>query len=195
MIEPKPQAAQADAARVDTIGTRLVKVMLALLFLPILELWRPSRRLLGKARQSLTVVVYYHRVLSRERERFGRQMDMLLRWSTPIRASGEPPSLSTRAVLVTFDDGWQSFCEVALPELEVRQIPTLVSRSAVGWDRPSRPVAGTPYGRGRVARDRGRFGDHRFTHRFPCKHARFAGSCGKARAADVSGEAVANDRT
>lgn len=126
MIEPKAQVAPADATRVDTIGARLVKVMLALLFLPILELWRSSRRLLDKSRQPVTVVVYYHRVPDRERARFGRQMDMLLRWTTPTRVSDEPPSRSARAVLVTFDDGWQSFCEVALPELDVRQIPTLV---------------------------------------------------------------------
>lgn len=125
MTEPKAQIAYADAERVDRVGTRLLKVMLALLFLPPLELWRSSRRLLSRSRSPMAVVVYYHRILSGERARFGRQMDMLLRWSTLIRASDEPP-LSSRAVLVTFDDGWQSFCEVALPELEARQIPTLI---------------------------------------------------------------------
>jgi hypothetical protein len=37
MTEPKVQIAHTDAARVDTVGTRLLKVMLALLFLPPLE--------------------------------------------------------------------------------------------------------------------------------------------------------------
>jgi peptidoglycan/xylan/chitin deacetylase (PgdA/CDA1 family) len=125
MTEPRTQTPNLDADRVGNIPTRIMKVTLALLFLPLLEIWRLGRQLNGKP--PISVVIYYHRVLSRERVRFGRQMDRLRRWSTPMRVSDEGRlSSDSRSVLVTFDDGWQSFYEVALPEIERRQIPVVV---------------------------------------------------------------------
>jgi peptidoglycan/xylan/chitin deacetylase (PgdA/CDA1 family) len=51
-------------------------------------------------------------------------MDHLVRWTKPVRAADldfHAPEL--RRVIVTADDGWLSFVENALPELEKRNIP------------------------------------------------------------------------
>ena len=73
---------------------------------------------------SVCVVLYYHGVGATQRERFARQMDELLRLSKPIRADlrGAPDGGQCYCA-VTFDDGFVSVLENALPELERRHIP------------------------------------------------------------------------
>ncbi|MGH7988537.1 MAG: polysaccharide deacetylase family protein [Candidatus Binataceae bacterium] len=72
-------------------------------------------------------VIYYHQVKLPDRGRFARQMDHLLRWSAPVRADFNAPlAPGSHSVAVTFDDGWVSFVENALPELERRNIPATV---------------------------------------------------------------------
>ncbi|MGH8013240.1 MAG: polysaccharide deacetylase family protein [Candidatus Binataceae bacterium] len=72
-------------------------------------------------------VVYYHQVPLADRARFARQMDHLLRWTKPVRADiNAPLAPGSRSVAVTFDDGWVSFVQNALPELERRKIPATV---------------------------------------------------------------------
>lgn len=94
-----------------------------------------------------SVILYYHGVTANQRERFARQMDLLRRRAQPISCTGSPPLESTnRCAGITFDDGFLSFKEVALPELEVRGlpstvfVPTLYLGIAPGWlpDSPER---------------------------------------------------------
>lgn len=99
-------------------------LFIAIPFFAFSEAWRIIRRLLGWQVPGTAVAIYYHRVPSGERARFARQMDHLLRWVEPIRADRtEPLRPGTRSVIVTFDDGWASFLESALPELQCREIP------------------------------------------------------------------------
>jgi peptidoglycan/xylan/chitin deacetylase (PgdA/CDA1 family) len=75
----------------------------------------------------ICVVLYYHTVAPSQRERFARQMDILLRHANPIRADFEAPlPHGRRFACVTFDDAMTSFVENALPELEKRGIPGTV---------------------------------------------------------------------
>jgi peptidoglycan/xylan/chitin deacetylase (PgdA/CDA1 family) len=54
-------------------------------------------------------------------------MDMLVRWTQPIRADAQHSLANgTRYAGVTFDDGLVSFLESGLPELEKRKIPSTV---------------------------------------------------------------------
>jgi peptidoglycan/xylan/chitin deacetylase (PgdA/CDA1 family) len=73
------------------------------------------------------IIVYYHDVPSRYRERFERQMENLSRRYNVIplesRHSLEPGG---RCVVLTFDDGLMSAAENAFPVLEKRQIPVAV---------------------------------------------------------------------
>jgi len=84
-------------------------------------------RLAGKFPEALCVVLYYHSVPQKSRERFARQMEVLLRWTKPISADSRIAlSPGTLYSAITFDDGFQSYLETALPELEKRKIPSTV---------------------------------------------------------------------
>jgi peptidoglycan/xylan/chitin deacetylase (PgdA/CDA1 family) len=71
------------------------------------------------------VVVYYHAVRTDQRRRFARQMDLLQRLAQPFQAGClDPVPTSCRYMAaVTFDDGFESVLENAVPELTKRNIP------------------------------------------------------------------------
>jgi peptidoglycan/xylan/chitin deacetylase (PgdA/CDA1 family) len=80
--------------------------------------------LVGRSRPARCVVLYYHAVNADERARFAVQMDMLKRCALPVSANGEEVQKpGERYVAVTFDDGFVSVMDHALPELESRHIP------------------------------------------------------------------------
>ena len=81
-------------------------------------------RLLGQRPRPSCVVIYYHAIDPSLRARFARQMDDLLRLAKPVPAGlyGLPDS-PAHYCAVTFDDGFVSVLENALPELELRNIP------------------------------------------------------------------------
>ena len=71
------------------------------------------------------VVIYYHEVALSHRRRFAKQMDNLIRWAKPVRADNTTPfEKGGHYVVVTFDDGFQSVIENAIPELLNRNIPS-----------------------------------------------------------------------
>jgi peptidoglycan/xylan/chitin deacetylase (PgdA/CDA1 family) len=76
---------------------------------------------------STCVVLYYHGIGPGQRDRFARQMDLLVRHAKPIRSdfAASLPS-DQHFACVTFDDAMVSFAKTALPELEKRKIPSTV---------------------------------------------------------------------
>ncbi len=83
--------------------------------------------LMGVDRPVATVVLYYHTVRPFQRRRFARQMDILLRHAEPVSAEQlEKTERGTRRAAVTFDDGFRSFFENALPELTRRNIEATI---------------------------------------------------------------------
>jgi len=81
--------------------------------------------ILGGRRPTKCVVLYYHVVGRDERVRFARQLDEIFRLAKPIWADkpdmiGDGPHYAA----ITFDDGYRSFREYALPELVERNIPS-----------------------------------------------------------------------
>jgi peptidoglycan/xylan/chitin deacetylase (PgdA/CDA1 family) len=110
-----------------TLRSRLAKLALSSVYYAARELVRLTRRLMGSNPPAEVVAIYYHQVPREQRDRFARQMDHLLRWAMPIRAD-EIPQMKPgrRYVMVTADDGWLSFIENALPELESRAIPVTI---------------------------------------------------------------------
>jgi peptidoglycan/xylan/chitin deacetylase (PgdA/CDA1 family) len=103
---------------------RLIKLVVSLL----VRVWDIfvafALRLLGRRPRAGCVVIYYHAVDPGQRVRFAGQMDDLLRLAKPVPASlsGLPDS-PKHCCAVTFDDGFVSVLENALPELELRNIP------------------------------------------------------------------------
>ena len=81
-------------------------------------------RAVGRTRQGTCVVLYYHGISASQRGSFAAQMDEVIRLSTPVRA-GLRASLTEgrHHCAITFDDGFVSTLENALPELESREMP------------------------------------------------------------------------
>jgi peptidoglycan/xylan/chitin deacetylase (PgdA/CDA1 family) len=105
---------------------RLIKVAIGLVVYIADEAAGLVKRTIGIRPPGTTVVIYYHQVSRANQGRFARQMDHLLRWATPVRAENAASSADDTSwrVAVTADDGWVSFAENALPELEKRNIPS-----------------------------------------------------------------------
>jgi len=84
-------------------------------------------RLIGTALPGRCVVLYYHEVPARERQHFARQMDYLSRSATVLPAdySGDLEAGKFFAA-VTFDDGFVSVLENALPELQRYKMPATI---------------------------------------------------------------------
>lgn len=81
-------------------------------------------RIIGRPLPGRCVVLYYHAVPAAQRSLFSGQMDVLLKLAIPL--STHPTATlapGQRYVMVTFDDGFLSVRENALPELRKRRIP------------------------------------------------------------------------
>ena len=73
------------------------------------------------------VVLYYHSVLDKEKERFIRQLDYLSKKYSFISLSSFNTITSKKNLIsITFDDGLSSILKNALPELKKREIPTTI---------------------------------------------------------------------
>jgi len=81
-------------------------------------------RLGGAPAPASCVVLYYHAIPTPTRARFAAQMEALLRHAEPVDAASQSPlAAGKRYAAVTFDDGFVSVVQNALPELESRRIP------------------------------------------------------------------------
>ena len=105
-------------------------------------------RIIGRQARPSCVVLYYHAIDPDQRGRFAWQMDELLRLAKPVPASlATLPDAPGHYCAVTFDDGFVSVLENALPELEQRRIPAtfFVPSGCLGrppaWVKPTAPAA------------------------------------------------------
>ena len=106
---------------------RILKLLISLVFWVAASTWNQLGRLLGRKPKGTCTVLYYHAIPTSQRELFARQMDLLLRCAMPVRADLiEPVQAGSRSAVVTFDDGYVSVAENALPELEKRRIPATI---------------------------------------------------------------------
>jgi peptidoglycan/xylan/chitin deacetylase (PgdA/CDA1 family) len=96
-------------------------------------------RLCGLPQPCRGVVLYYHAVKPDQRQRFARQLDTLIRQASLFPA-GSPEVMRSgrRNIAVTFDDGFRSVLDNAVPELTKRCIPfTVFIPSGCLGERPS----------------------------------------------------------
>lgn len=85
----------------------------------------------------MCVVLYYHAITRDDRPRFARQLDLIKRLAKPIAANTKDTLTDdVHHVVVTFDDGFQSILENALPELIERGIPATIFFPAGYLGRP-----------------------------------------------------------
>ncbi len=107
----------------DTLP-RLAKLFISIGFLLYTAAGNAFRSLMGRKPPAICVVLYYHEVALQHRARFARQMDALILHSTPIAADSHQPLVpGQHYAAVTFDDGFLSTVENAVPELVQRKIP------------------------------------------------------------------------
>ena len=121
---------------------RIVKLSISFVVYLYGSLIRTLRGLVGDTGTRDFVVLYYHLVDSKERDRFCWQMDYLAKRAQPVPADfkGAIPK-GMNPVSVTFDDAFASLADTAIPEMELRGIPftvfvptAFVGRPA-GWTR------------------------------------------------------------
>jgi peptidoglycan/xylan/chitin deacetylase (PgdA/CDA1 family) len=97
------------------------------------------RRLLRRPAPRRGVILYYHAVKPHQRAMFARQMETLAS-TAHLFPAGAPDRMVAGAtnVAVTFDDGFRSVVDYAVPELEKRRIPfTMFVPSGCLGKRPS----------------------------------------------------------
>jgi peptidoglycan/xylan/chitin deacetylase (PgdA/CDA1 family) len=83
-----------------------------------------SIRLAGGCPAGMCIALYYHGIGAREREGFARQMEELARRTTPLRANYTGPlTAGQRYAMVTFDDGFRSVVDNAMPVLRRHGVP------------------------------------------------------------------------
>lgn len=81
------------------------------------------RRLLGRPSPGSCVVIYYHGIRPELQAGFARQMDVVARLTTVLPGDHDGPlTPGRRHCMVTFDDGFVSYRDHALPEMEARGI-------------------------------------------------------------------------
>lgn len=104
---------------------RVIKLAFSLIFYFGNWLWCRLRELAGTELPGTCVVLYYHAVPSRYRDRFANQMNVLMRCARPVKSDYRQPLESgVHHVAVVFHDAFASVCENALPELARHHIPS-----------------------------------------------------------------------
>jgi peptidoglycan/xylan/chitin deacetylase (PgdA/CDA1 family) len=156
---------------------RLFIIVVSSCFWAVEWLIKGLSTLTGRPLPSRCVVLCYHAVTSDERGRFARQMDILTESVKTI-----PLDVKNRLeaggchVALTFDDGFVSVLDNALPELTLRNIPsalfipTAYLGQSQGWidDRRSKDyfeVVVSPEQIRSLNRDLVSIGSHGITHR------------------------------
>jgi peptidoglycan/xylan/chitin deacetylase (PgdA/CDA1 family) len=106
---------------------RILKLSISLAYFVAGGVWNRLGRLFGRRDDAACTIFYYHAVPLEQRKQFARQMDLLLRYARPVPADlMEALAAGQRYAGVTFDDGFLSVAENALPELEKRNIPSTI---------------------------------------------------------------------
>ena len=139
-------------AHPDKLFKRIVKLSISFVIYLCDSLIRNLCGLFGERTSRDFVVLYYHLVDSKERDRFCWQMDYLAKNAQLVPADFKGPiQTGLNSVAVTFDDGFASLAETAIPEMESRGIPftvfvpsAFVGRPA-GWIRNPRNNKSLPH--------------------------------------------------
>jgi len=106
---------------------RVTKLVISLLFFYLDRIARMIFKLGRKHSPGTLVVLTYHAVKPHQREKFEKQMNLLLKSGKAVRADvGSHLPDGTHHIAVTFDDGFQSILENALPVLSKWIIPFTV---------------------------------------------------------------------
>jgi peptidoglycan/xylan/chitin deacetylase (PgdA/CDA1 family) len=106
---------------------RLLKLSIAITFYVFHDVFYRVISILKKKLPASLVIVTYHLITEGQRNKFAKQMDMLLQIGNPVRLDQPiPQNINKKYIGVTFDDGYRSAIQNALPALRERRIPATI---------------------------------------------------------------------
>lgn len=125
---------EAMIGRIEVV--RVVRLLISFFVFVWDRLSEWTERVFRRKVTRVSVVVYYHAVSEKSRARFGSQMDDLIRWTRPIALhTSDLFGCTSHRTAVTFDDGYESVIENALPEMARRGIPATIFMPTDGFGR------------------------------------------------------------
>jgi peptidoglycan/xylan/chitin deacetylase (PgdA/CDA1 family) len=120
------------------LPSRATKLFISLVFFAGVMLRRASTRMFGGTPAATCVILYYHSIEPQYRQAFAKQMETVLRLTTPIDAEHVPKLSPGRYYsAITFDDGFQDAVENAVPELVCRGIHAIFFITADALGKPA----------------------------------------------------------
>jgi peptidoglycan/xylan/chitin deacetylase (PgdA/CDA1 family) len=121
----------------SSVFARSGKLLISVAYLSLRGILARIRRLCGGHREGSCTILYYHSVPDAYRDRFERQMVWLARKDVVLDVSAlDNLPANCHSVILTFDDGLQSFADNALPVLSRLHLPVTVFAVAQGFGQP-----------------------------------------------------------
>lgn len=106
---------------------RVVKLLISCIFYVVSELPAMVARKVGWGCGGRCIILYYHSIKNQQRKAFTRQMDWFRSLVTPISETNFLPSNAKGLYgMITFDDGYESIVNNALPQLCARGLPCTI---------------------------------------------------------------------
>jgi peptidoglycan/xylan/chitin deacetylase (PgdA/CDA1 family) len=106
--------------------SRLLKVFISVVFYALRQSANSIGLIFGGRIPGTLVVLTYHAVQPNQRLRFEKQMDHLVKSGRAVFADVTSPLNHQHHIAVTFDDGFQSVLENALPAMQQRKVPATI---------------------------------------------------------------------
>lgn len=106
---------------------RTVKLVISIVYYGLQKVRAKIISILGTRRLGTSVVLTYHSVKASQVNKFASQMDELRRLGMPVFADFNSASIDGKhQIAVTFDDGFKSVVDNALPVMIERRIPATI---------------------------------------------------------------------
>lgn len=103
--------------------SRIVKLIISVAYFVL----KKAMRFLSVKGIGDLVILTYHSIKDEERSLFAKHMNEVVKVGQAVFADSQPPGeRDKRFIAVTFDDGFQSFVDNALPILNERNIPATI---------------------------------------------------------------------
>lgn len=105
---------------------RIVKLLISLVYHTCQKVRDMSGALVGEDRSGRFLVLTYHAVKAGQQDRFASQMESLKKHGTAVSAEAAAPRDGKNRIAITFDDGFTSVVENALPVMEAQGVPATI---------------------------------------------------------------------
>jgi len=120
------------------LPSRVLKLFISVGFFAGVLFRRAFLRVLGRTPPATCIILYYHSIAPEYRKAFAKQMDVVMRLTTPIDGERVPRLVPGKHYsVITFDDGFQDTIENAVPELVSRGIHATVFVTVGALGKPA----------------------------------------------------------